>query len=276
MIVSLAGALVLCAQPKQLTIERIALHQFEDGPVLAPTHEFVPGETIYFSCRLTGYKVEKKEDEQHVKLAWQMRVTDPSGMLIEKEKSGRFEDDVLPQDKNWMPKFLSSFVMPPFAPSGIYRIPVKVKDEFGGTEAGAELTFPVRGHEVEPSESLVARNFQFLRAEDDSVGLRTATYHPGDMLWARFDITGYKFGENNRFSVDYGLAVLTAAGQEVFSRPVAASESAESFYPQRYVPGMLSLSLDRNVPKASYTLLVTVRDQTGSQIWESRQAFQVE
>ena len=37
--------------------------------------------------------------------------------------------------------------------------------------------------------------------------MRHAVYQPGDTLWAKFDITGYKFGENNRFSVDYGLAI---------------------------------------------------------------------
>lgn len=60
-LVGLVGAVALCAQPK-LAIERIALHQFEDGPVLAANYEFVPGETVYFSCRLTGYRIEKKKN----------------------------------------------------------------------------------------------------------------------------------------------------------------------------------------------------------------------
>lgn len=277
MIVVLAGALALRAQSsKQLSIERIALHQFEDGPVLAPAYQFVPGEPAFFSCRLTGYRVEKKDEVQSVKLTWRMRVLDPSGVPVEKEKSGVIDDRVLPQDKNWTPKFTSSFVVPAFAPSGSYRIPVTVMDEVAGAEAHAELTFSVRGHAVEPSETLVTRNFQFLRGENDRTGMRTASYHPGEMLWARFDITGYKFGDNNRYSVDYGLAVLNAAGEQLFAQPAAAADSHESFYPQRYVPGMLSLNLDQNVAKGSYTLVVTVRDKTGNQTWESRQAFQVE
>src|SRR6266404_8358412 len=172
--VALAFALPLCAQTKHLAIERIALHQIEDGPVLANTYEFVPGETAYFSCRLTGYQIEKKEEEQNVKLSWQMRVLDPSGVPLVKDKSGRIEERVLPQDKNWMPKFLSDFTVPPFAPGGTYRIPVKLKDEIGGAEVSAELTFRVRGHEVQPSETLVARNFKFLRGEDDRAGMQEA------------------------------------------------------------------------------------------------------
>src|SRR5205823_7756034 len=140
-------------QTKQLTIERIALHQIEDGPAVANTYEFIPGETVHFSCRLTGYQIEKKDEEQSVKLSWQMRVLDPSGIPVEKDKAGRIEESVLPQDKNWTPKFLASFIIPAFAPSGTYKIPVKVKDEIGRTEATAELAFKVRGHEVAPSET---------------------------------------------------------------------------------------------------------------------------
>jgi hypothetical protein len=273
----LIAALIIAAngQTKHLAIERIALHQIEDGPILASTYEFIPGETAYFSCRVTGYQTAKRDDDLVVKLSWQMRMLDPSGVPIEKDKSGHIEDVVLPQDKNWLPKFLANFTVPSYAPGGTYHVPVKIKDEVGGTEVSADLTFKVRGHEVQPSDTLVARNFMFLRAENDRAGMREAVYHPGTMLWARFDITGFKYGEKNRFAVDYGLAVLRENGEKLFEQPVAAEDSKESFYPQRYVPGMLSLTLDQNVAKGSYILVVTVRDKVGNQTFEVRQPFQV-
>ena len=274
-LVTMLSAVPLCAQPK-LAIERIALHQFEDGPILGLNHEFVPGETIELSCRITGYHIEKKDEKQYVKLTWQLRAVDASGVLIEKEASGGIDETVLPQDKNWIPKFLSTFIVPSFAPTGVYRISVKVKDEFSGAEATAELPFNVKGHEVALSETLVARNVQFLRGENDQTPMRTVVYHPGETLWARFDITGYKFGPNNLFEVSYGLAVLNSEGAQLFAVPEAASEGNHSFYPQSYVPGVLSLHLDPNVPKGSYTLVINVRDKTGSQSYESRQVFQVE
>ena len=274
--IMLAAALAVTAQPRKLAIERIALHQFEDGPVLDAAYELVPGEPVYFSCRLTGYQVQKKGDEQLVRLGWQIRVLDPSGVPIEKPKAGRIEDRVLPQDKDWMPKFISNFVVPPFAPSGVYHIPVTVTDEISGAQIAAELTFHVRGRNVQPSDTLVARNFQFFRSEDDPAPMRVAAYHPGERLWARFDITGYKFGESNRFLVEYGLAVLNAVGEQLFAQPDAASETNQSFYPQHYLPGLLSLSLDPNVARGSYTLVVTVRDKIGNQTSEARQPFQVE
>ncbi len=268
------SALILCAQAK-LTLDA-ALHQFEDGPILSSQYQFVPGETAYFSCSITGYRTLKKDEIQSVKLIWQIRMLDPSEIPIDEDQAGVIEGRVLPQDKDWKPKFLASFIVPGFTPTGIYHVKISVKDEVAGTEAASDLEFRVRGRSVEPSETLVTRDFVFVRAEDDQVPMHPAVYHPGDMLWARFDITGYKFGENNRFSVEYGLAILNAAGAQVFAQPDAAKEAKESFYPQRFVPGVLSLSLDPNVPKAAYTLVVTVRDKIGNQTWETRQPFRVE
>ena len=94
------------------------------------------------------------------------------------------------------------------------------------------------------------------------------------------DIVGYKFSEGNHLSVDYGLAINKGApadnGPELFSQPSAAGHQSESFYPQRYVPGALSLNLDKNVAPGSYTLVVTIRDQIGSQVVELREGFKVE
>lgn len=273
-LVAVFSALTLCAEPK-LALDP-ALHQFEDGLVLAPDYQFVPGETAHFSCRITGYRIVKKGDLQSVKLAWQIRMLDPSGVPIDKDQSGVFEEGVLPQDKDWIPKFLASFIVPGYAPTGTYHVMVKVKDEVAALEVNSDLPFRVRGHSVEPSETLLTRDFVFVRAEDDQVPMHPAVYHPGDKLWAKFDITGYKFGDKNVFSVEYGLAILNESGAQVFAQPDAASDSKESFYPQRYVPGVLSLSLDPNVPKSSYTLVVTVRDKIGNQTWETRQPFRVE
>lgn len=268
-------SLTLGAQPK-LAFDRVALHQFEDGPVLAPGYEFVPGETAYFSCRLTGYTTLKKGDTQSVKLDWQMRMLDPAGVPIEKDLAGKIEDQVLPEDKDWRPKFLASFVVPGFAPTGTYHIPVKVTDDIAGKQISTDLAFQVRGRDLPPSDTLTARNFAMLRSENDQFPMRNPIYRPGDTLWARFDIVGYKFAGNNSFSVAYGLAILDATGKQVFAQPQAASEAKESFYPQRYVPGVLSLNLDPNVAKAQYTLVVTIEDKVGNQNWEIRQPFTVE
>jgi hypothetical protein len=262
----------LRAAPGKLTAQ-LALHQFEDGPELALTHEFLPGETIYISCRITGFQPPKPDER--VKLEWELQGADAAGLLIEKPKSGKIEATVLAEDRNWIPKFIETMVIPPFAPTGDYKLAVKVREQASGSEAAAEVKLIVRGHQVELSDTLIARNFHFFRSEQDRAPLRDSVYHSGEMLWARFDITGFKLGPNNHFDVEYGLAILKD-GQQVFAQPAAASESNESFYPQRYVPGALSLSVDPSVPKGAYTLVVTMRDKVGNQSFDLKEAFRVE
>jgi hypothetical protein len=267
------------AATEKLEIEKFALRQFEDGPALAASHEFLPGETIFWSFRMRGYKINKTEtetgdQESHMKLGWTLRATDPKGVLIENERSGRVEARVFEQDKDWTPRAADSFVVPPLAPNGVYRATVTVKDDSG--EATAQLEFKVRGDTVEPSETLIGRSVRFLRNENDQTALKNPAYQAGDTLWVRFDITGYKFGEKNKYEVEYGLAILSSNGATMFTQPVAAKETSESFYPQHYVPGLLSLGLDRDLPKGSYTMVITMRDKMGNQTWETRQAFQVQ
>jgi len=192
------------------------------------------------------------------------------------DTNGRIAEPVSSQDKNWFPKFVHSFIVPPFAPGGTYHIKVTAKDEVGGSELNSALDFQVRGHAVEPSPTLTARNFHFVRGETDGPPLDPALYHPGERLWARFDMTGYKYADRNRYSVEYGLAILRESGEQVFAQPAAAADSSESFYPQRYVPGALSLSLAPEVPEGTYTLLVTIADKIGGQTAEVRGAFRSE
>jgi hypothetical protein len=263
------------AAPAKLVIERLAMHQFEDGPVLDASHTFLPGETVSISCRIGGYTRPTKEGE-HVKLTWELKALDPAGVLFEPPRTGELDAAILPQDKDWVPKVLATAIIPPFAASGSHKITIQVKEPSSGNEVSGEAVLNVTGRAVEPSETLVARNFNFYKGEQDRQPLRTAVYHAGEMLWARFDITGFKFGEKNRFSVDYGLAILRESGEQVFAQPDAASDSNASFYPQRFVPGALSLSVDPAVPKAAYILQVTIRDKVGDQTFVLKQPFRVE
>ena len=261
----------------KLAFERLALHQYEDGPLLPSAHEFLPGETVWFSARIAGFESQPDGDNRTVKLSWQVGIVDPGGVAVQAPRAGRIDESLRMQDKDWVPKFGVSFLLPSFVPGGTYHIPVSVKDELGGSEITGDLEFHVRAENIEPATSFVIRNFHFLRNETDAEPLRQpVVYKPGTTLWARFEMAGYKFEANHKFSVGYGLAVLNAEGKELFGQPEAAAESKESFYPQLRVPGALSLKLDPNVPPATYTLVVTVHDKIGGQTAEYRDTFRVE
>jgi hypothetical protein len=265
------------ASGANLAVERIALHQFEDGPLLASSYEFLPGETAYFSCRVTGYQTKTVDDDREdAKLSWRMDVRDPAGALLEEPAQGSIAAELFPEDTKWLPKFLKSFVVPPFAISGEYRISVRVRDEIGGGEIAGELKFRVKGQALNPSDALAARNVVFLSGEDDTLGTRSGLYHPGGTVRVRMDVSGYKFGDKNRFSISFGMALENAEGKPLFTQADAGSETDESFYPQRYSTGTLTFNLDKDVPAGAYTLVVTIRDQIGGQSYAARAPFQVQ
>lgn len=277
--VLLAAAFVgLCAPApeKKLAIVRPTFAQTEDGPPVASDYEFLPGETVYFSCQAEGYKRIEKNDKMEMYLTYQIEVKDARGVLLQPAQDGKVQTTVSPEDKDWLPKIRDSFAVPPLADSGEYQILVKMKDELGAATAESRAKFSIKGRDVAPSDNLIVRNFRFLRTEDDGKPLQLPAYRPGDAVWARFDMTGYKLGERNQFDIEYGLTVLLADGSVAYSEPQAATSKDRTFYPQRYQPGVLSLNLAKDQPLGEYTIVLTVRDNLGQQNYETREKFSVE
>ncbi len=251
----------------------------EDGPPEASDEDFVPGETIYFSCRAEGYrKVDKPDDygKQNVALTFQIEVRDKNGALLKPIKEGKLETTVTQEDKNWEPKFRDSIVVPPLADTGEYVVLVKLADELAKATLEKSVVFHIKGRDVAPSDTLVVRNFRFLRGEDDVKALQIAAYRPGDAVWARFDMTGYKLGDKNQVDIEYGITVLREDGSVVYQQPDAATQKIQTYYPQRFQPGELSLNLSKDQPLGKYTIVLAVQDNLGKQMYETRETFSVE
>lgn len=260
---------------KQVTIIEARLHQFEDGPVLGAAHRFAPGDPVFVSWRLGGYEKTAGENPR-VRLDWSVQVLDSAGRNVVAPKSGAVDASLAPQDKNWNPKARHDFVLPPLIDPGTYRVVIEAGDALNKTTARRELPFTIEGPLIEKSDTLVARNFRFLRAEQDGEPLKPAAYRPGGALWARFEMTGYKLGPGNSYAVSYGLEVLRPNGERVYAEPDAATESDKTFYPKRYVPGILNLNLNRDLAKGEYTIILRLRDAVGNQSAESKHVFIVE
>jgi hypothetical protein len=263
----------LCAPPPNLAIVNITLHQYEGGPVLPASHTFVPGETVFFAFQVSGFRASEKDE---IRLSYRVETLDGKSILLAEPIRGKIEVELTPQDKSWLPKARHEVTVPPFAGAGSYRILISVKDEIAGTEAKKEASFRVLGRDIPYSDKLEVRNFHFLRSEDDTQPLPVAAYRPADVVWARFEMLGYKIGEKNHFHVTYGLSVLNPSGRVLFTQPQAAEEEKSPFYPQRWAPGMLSLTGRSDTKPGEYTIVLTVHDLEGNQTIESRHSFHVE
>lgn len=265
---------ILSGAPSGLTILKPVISDTEDGPPVPPTFTFVPGQFMFLSYELTGYKAS---DEQKIHLSYKMDAFDPKGVRLAATDANVLDTTLTEEDKNWKRKIRHQILLPPLAPSGTYKIAIQVVDDLNKTAiASQEMKFEVRGRDVEPSGELAVRNFHFYRGEDDREPLAVAAYKPGDTLWARFDIVGYRFGEHNSVDVDYGIAVLAPSGKVLFSQEKAAEEKSYSFYPKPYVPGSMNLSLQNTIRPGQYAIALTVRDHAGNQTCEAKGEFTVE
>jgi hypothetical protein len=262
----------LCAAAT-LQIVRPVISQMEDGAPVPPGFEHVPGETLYFTCRIAGYS---KTAEEKIHLAYSVQSFDSKGVPLTEIYKHEISDEVGPQDKEWMPKIQTEVPIPTLIGSGTYRIVVKVEDLVAKTQAELPVPFQVRGRNVEPSNSLAVRNFRFFRGEEDTQALQKAAYRPGDSVWAKFDITGFKYGDRNKIDVSYVTSVIAPSGRVLWTQPEPATEQTESFYPKQYVPATMGITLQNNMRPGEYTIAVQVKDGVGSQVYEAKATFTVE
>jgi len=280
----LLAVLALCFPPvarganRALAVVQTALHQYDGGPPVPASFEFFPGDIVFVTFRISGFHTVTNEDDQdRLQLLYTVEALDPEGVPLKETDKGAIAETLTRQDKKqkWLPLVRYETPIPPAAPPGAYRIVVNVQDKLNNTTAKGEIPFKVDGPAIEPSDTLALRNFHFYRTETAMQPLARPVYRPGNSVWARFDITGYKFGENNRFKIDYGIRVFRANGKLLFEQPIAAQEERESFYPERHIGGGLSLNLTKDLTPGEYTVIVIVHDRIGDQTYKEEHTFEV-
>lgn len=269
----LSFALFLAAVTAQnLAVSAPVVSQSEDGASIEASQAFQPGELIFFSFQTENYKPNSLGK---VQLTGYVEAYDPSGKLIATKDEVAVSGTISDEDKSWKPKLRSQIQIPALVPAGKYRIKFDVTDLQTKQTASGETAFQVRGRTVERTAALAIRNLAFYRTQDDENAILNAAYRPGDMLWVRFDITGYKYGEQNSIDVSYDVAVFRGNGQSLFSQAEAAVEKSQAFYPQPWIPAEFNLSLQSTMSEGPYRLVITAHDATGKQTSASEAGFRV-
>lgn len=270
---SILLACAISAPAAPLGLVRAIISDSDGGAPLPADFAHIPGETLFFSCRVANYQ---KTSEEKIHYAYTVEATDPKGVPLMEPFHQDIADEVTPQDKEWMPRIATQVIVPPLAPSGKYQIVIKIEDLIGKSHAELSVPFIVRGRSVEPSGTLVVRNFHFYPSEDAPRPLEKAAYSPGQSVWARFDITGFRYGPMNKIDVSYVFSVVTDAGKVLWTQPQPAAEQSESFYPKPYVPASVGINLQKNIRPGTYTITVQAKDAVGNQTYETKEPFQVE
>lgn len=263
----------LLAGAPGLEIVRPVIAQSEGGIPVPASFEHVPGETLFFSCRIGGFS---KTAEEKVHVSYSVQAFDPKGVPLTELYKNELMTDVSPQDKEWMPKIVTEVQLPPLISAGAYKVVVKAEDVFARTTTEMAVPFLVRGREIPPSDTVVVRNFEFLKSEEDTQAMEKPAYKPGDAVWVKFDITGFKYGDKNKTDVSYSTSFLSPTGKVLWTQPEPAVEQSESFYPKRYVAAQMGLNLLPNTRPGEYTIVLTVKDGIGNATVESKHTFEVQ
>ncbi|MGH9583487.1 MAG: hypothetical protein ACRD4O_11175 [Bryobacteraceae bacterium] len=253
----------------------------EDAPFVSPDYRFLPGDYVYFTFEITGFAVAEKEDEyaddvRSISLSYQVTPEDAAGTPLVPGVTGKIATALHPQDKTWTPKRRASFLLPSFLAAGAYRIHVSVRDALGKTETTRDFPFEIGGTQIKPLPAIAVENFRFLRSGNDTKPLEIPAYSPGDHIFARFEIAGYKLGPKNTYRVTYGITVFGPNGKPFIQQPNAAELESSSFYPAQFVPALLNLTTSRTSARGAYILVLRARDLVSGQSCEEKEAFSLE
>jgi len=256
-----------------LGVVKPVIAQSDGGDALPAAFKHVAGETLFFSCNISGFT---KTPEAQINLTYSVQAFDPKGVPVAEIYKGVSKEEVGPQDKNWLPKIETQIVLPEILRPGSYKIVVKVDDLIAKTSADLTVPFEVNGRDVSSSPALLAKGFQWYHNEDELRPMSQAVYHPGDNMFMKFEITGYKYGENNKVDVSYVASLVLENGKTIWTQPEPATEQSEAYYPKPYVMGEFGISLNKDFKPGTYTMAVAVKDAIGKQTCEGKFQFVVQ
>jgi hypothetical protein len=276
--IAIADAAEDKAQPGLAIIEA-GIESSEDAPFIPASYAFMPGEYLYFTFEVTGFKLSAGEYNapRQMSLAYRVDVVDTAGKPLASAISGKIEEEIGREDKDWLPKRRAAFLLPPYVASGTYHLRVSVDDTIAKSQTTREFPFRMGGHTINPVGGLSIQNFRFLRDDQDGAGLTVPDYRPGDTVWARFDMAGFKTDTASSVHLQYGLSVLRPDGKILFEQKAAADEKLTGlFYPPQFVPGTVSVSTTKDLARGEYTMVIHLIDVFGKQDAEFQQKFRIE
>jgi hypothetical protein len=246
--------------------------QSDGGEALPAGFKHVAGETMFFSCNISGFT---KSPEQEISLTYSVQAFDPKGVPVAEIYKGDATEEVGPQDKNWLPRIETQIILPEILRPGSYKIVVKVDDLLAKTSADLTVPFEVAGRDVASSPTLLAKDFRWYHNEDDTRALSPPVYHAGDNMFMKFDITGFKYGENNKIDVSYVVSLVLESGKAIWTSE-STSEQSESFYPKPYITGEGGISLNKGFEPGTYSMAIAVKDAIGKQSCQGKFQFIVQ
>ncbi len=261
----------------ELRVAYTSYSRYGGGAPMPQPITFLPGDQVVLRAKIAGFRTaELSYQEYRVKLSYEVSAVDFRGLVIGKTKKGELDEPVHKEDKEWLPTLEYKFLIPPLAEYGAAHVRLRIRDEVSQKETAYEESILVNGKRLPALASVGVINFGFYRRQEDASALPSGVYRPGDTLWAKFDVAGFRIEADNHFHAECDVQVRDAEGKVLFAQPNAISRDAKPDYPERYLPGIFSLEIRPGTPKGQYAIAVISRDQLSGQSSESVFPFAID
>lgn len=256
-----------------LGVVKPVIAQSDGGDALPAGFKHVAGETVFFSCNVSGFS---KSPENQINLTYSVQAFDPKGVPLAEIFNGVSKEEVGPQDKNWLPRIETQLALPEILLPGTYKIVVKVADLLAKDSADLAVPFEVAGRDVGSNPTLIAKNFRWYHNEEEQRAMSQPIYHAGDSMWMKWDMTGFKYGEHNKIDVSYVVSLVLENGKTIWTQPEPSAEQSEAFYPKPYITGEGGISLNKDFKPGTYFMAILLKDAIGKQSYQGKFQFIVQ
>lgn len=259
----------LAQRPQELSVVNLELFE-EKGKPMQPDAYFEPGKKLYAKFQIVGFSLDSKGAAN---LSLDVVALDPQGLALH---------------ENWKPQFQGSpgsaadpipanmeLEIPVFAPSGRYKLVIKVKDELQGSETQLVKEFPVRAAQASIPKGLEIRDFAFLASEDGQP-LAKAQVQAGNRLYMVFNVAGLVFRDDSpALSVD--MQLLDPDGDLVLDQPgMVELKDRVVYHPPTFFARITSwVDFPDETPKGTYTARFAVKDENAGQSLTHEAKFEV-
>lgn len=261
-----------------VSIINAGVQSSEDGPFVSSGHRFLPGDPVHATFQVSGFRSQKQNEDaaRTMSVHYSAVLEDANAIPMAPPETGAVDTELSSEDKDWTPKRRVVFTIPSYVAAGKAQLHLIVEDVLGKSRVERSLPLTIGGVTVLEAQKLAVQNGQFFRTESSNEPLELPAFAPGDSVFLRFDMTGFKYGENNSYRLTYDLLVTRPDGKTYLRQLHAAELSASSFYPAQFLPGTVQVTTSRDSGKGKYALTLTIHDEVGKTSIETKAFFTLE
>lgn len=256
-------------QAGKLKFENFAFTEGSSGT--QRTSSYKAGDDVSAKYELTGYGTGP---QGNIAVVLRVTCTDPNGLALDRP----WENTVTGESKDKATPIRASYQihLPPFAPSGIYKINIHAQDNVANSAGDFAPAFTVENPSpVLAAMKLEVRDFHFMRAKQGEP-ISPVEYHAGESVYYNFRLMGMQFHDDH-VNLHIAYKLVGPDGSVLLNKPDWENvNDAFAYHPANFflvVNGYLDLPAD--LKPGTYALQYQIADNNSNSSLAHESAFEV-